>query len=27
VEVTDQYTRIPDSGTPYESGTASNPAS
>ena len=27
VEVTDQYTRIPDAGTPYESGTASNPAS
>jgi len=27
VEVTDQYTRIPDAGTPYESSTASNPAS
>lgn len=27
VEVTDQYTRIPDAGTPYESNTASNPAS
>ena len=27
VEVTDQYTRIPEAGTPFESSTASNPAS
>jgi RND family efflux transporter MFP subunit len=27
VEVTDQYTRIPEAGTPFESSTTSNPAS